>query len=65
MRYGRPFEDVFAQTSIYRVKEAGDRLKIYSLRKEGFMVNHMWVQGGILLFPTRVYLWGVSEPKQI
>lgn len=31
----------------------------------GFLVNYMWVSGSILLFPTRVYLWGVNDYKLI
>ncbi len=66
-KYGRDFEEVFRQTSINRVRDSNknDKLKVYSMNDGGFLINHMWIQGSILLFPTRVYLWGVSDPKHI
>lgn len=42
-----------------------ERLKVYAMNDGAFMVNHQWVSGSILLFPTRVYLWGVSDYKLI
>ena len=38
---------------------------VYGMSEGGFLVNYMWVRGSILLFPSRVYLWGVQEHKSI
>ena len=41
------------------------KMKVYGLANGQFLVNNYWVNGPVLIFPRRFYMWGVYEPEEI
>lgn len=41
------------------------KLKIYGLSDGHFLINHYWISGSVLLFPSRYYMWNVADPEEI
>ena len=40
-------------------------MKVYGLNSGQFLINHYWVQGSVIIFPQRFYMWNIQEPEEI
>ena len=34
-------------------------MKVYGLKDGQFLINHYWIDGSVILFPQRFYMWNV------
>ncbi len=41
------------------------RLKIYGVSDGHFLVNHYWISGSVIIFPSRFYMWNVADAEEI
>jgi len=41
------------------------KLKVYGLSDGHFLINHYWISGSVILFPSRYYMWNVAEADEI
>ena len=40
-------------------------MKVYGLNDGQFLINHYWVNGSVIIFPHRFYMWNIAEPEEI
>ena len=40
-------------------------MKIYGLQDGGFLINHYWINGSVIIFPHRFYMWNVIDASEI
>ena len=40
-------------------------MKIYGLQDGGFLVNHYWLPGSVIVFPNRYFMWNVNDAEEI
>lgn len=40
-------------------------MKIYGLQDGQFLINHYWINGSVIVFPHRYYMWNVVDPSEI
>ena len=40
-------------------------MKIYGLQDGHFLVNHYWIQGSVIVFPDRFFMWNVIDASEI
>ncbi len=40
-------------------------MKIYGTGDGRFLINHYWINGSVIVFPKRFYMWNIIEPEEI
>ena len=50
---------------IPEVNDQPDKINIDAMANGIFLINGLWVPGPVLLFPTRLYMWGVTDAHEI
>jgi uncharacterized protein len=40
-------------------------LKVFGLNDGQFLINHYWVNGSVIIFPDRFYMWNIVESEEI
>jgi NADH dehydrogenase [ubiquinone] 1 alpha subcomplex assembly factor 3 len=41
------------------------QMKVYGLNNGQFLINHYWIDGSVIIFPHRFYMWNVIEAEEI
>lgn len=41
------------------------KLKVYGLNDGQFLINHYWVNGSIIVFPNRFFMWNIIDAEEI
>lgn len=41
------------------------KLKVYGLSDGHFLINHYWITGSVILFPSRYYMWNVTDAEEV
>ena len=42
-----------------------NKMKVYGLNDGKFLINHYWVDGSVIIFPKRFYMWNIAEADEI
>ena len=40
-------------------------MKIYGMQDGKFLINHYWIDGSVIIFPKRFFMWNVIEAEEI
>merc|ERR1712070_439136 len=41
------------------------QMKVYGLNNGQFLINHYWINGSVIIFPERFYMWNILEAEEI
>jgi NADH dehydrogenase [ubiquinone] 1 alpha subcomplex assembly factor 3 len=41
------------------------QMKVYGINDGHFLINHYWVNGSVIVFPQRFYMWNVNDADEI
>ena len=40
-------------------------MKVYGLNDGQFLINHYWINGSVIIFPNRYYMWNILDADEI
>ena len=40
-------------------------MKVYGLNDGQFLINHYWINGSVIIFPKRFFMWNIIEAEEI
>jgi len=40
-------------------------MKVYGLKDGQFLINHYWIDGSVIIFPKRFYMWNIADAEEI
>ena len=40
-------------------------MKVYGLNDGQFLINHYWINGSVVIFPKRFYMWNIVDADEI
>jgi uncharacterized protein len=40
-------------------------MKVYGLNDGQFLINHYWIDGSVIIFPKRFYMWNIVDADEI
>ena len=40
-------------------------MKVYGLNDGQFLINHYWINGSVIIFPKRFYMWNILDAEEI
>ena len=41
------------------------QMKVYGMKDGNFLINHYWITGSVIIFPTSFYMWNIIDADEI
>jgi NADH dehydrogenase [ubiquinone] 1 alpha subcomplex assembly factor 3 len=41
------------------------QMKVYGLKDGQFLINHYWIDGSVIIFPNRFFMWNIADAEEI